>query len=165
MKYWRSNNIKIVLCLDDGLAMADSVEECYIISTFIRSSLQEAGFLINFEKYVFHQVKEIEWLGITWNSTLFSISIPERRIHEVEMNIVQLISDLPKVTARSLARVAGKTMSMYTVMGNLCKLMTRYCYMEILLRQSWTIGLNLSFLIVQSKSCNFVLKIFATTMI
>jgi hypothetical protein len=158
VKYWRYNNIKIVLYLDDGLAMADSVDECYRISRFIRISLQEAGFLINFEKSVFSPVKELEWLGITWNSTKFSISIPERRIRDFENNAVQFISELPKVSARSLARVAGKIMSMHAVMGNLCKLMTKYCYMEIALRQSWGSRLNLKFSDSSIKELQFWLQ-------
>lgn len=99
VKYWRSNNIKIVLYLDDGLAMAESFEECQRISSFIKSSLEDAGLLINQEKSIFSPVQDIEWLGIRWNSVRFSISIPERRIQDVESTIVQFLSDLPKVSA------------------------------------------------------------------
>lgn len=47
VRYLKSNNVKIVLYLDDGLAMAESFEECRSISNFIKSSLEDAGLLIN----------------------------------------------------------------------------------------------------------------------
>lgn len=64
VKNWRSNNIKIVLYLDDGIAMSESFEECQRISSFIKSSLDKAGFLINHEKSIFSPVQDLEWLGI-----------------------------------------------------------------------------------------------------
>lgn len=145
VKNWRSNNIKIVLYLDDGLAMAESFEECQRISSFIKSSVEDAGLLINQEKSIFSPVQDIEWLGIRWNSVRFSISVPERRIRDVEYAIVQFLSDLPKVSARALARVAGKIISLQPVFGNICRLMTRYCYMEIVFRVSWDNTLNFKF--------------------
>lgn len=155
VKYWRSNNIKIVLYLDDGLAMAESFEECQRISSFIKSSLEDAGLLINQEKSIFSPVQDIEWLGIRWNSVRFSISIPERKIQDVESTIVQFLSDLPKVSARALARVAGKIISLQPVFGNICRLMTRYCYIEIVFRVSWDNTLNFKFAIKSINELKF----------
>lgn len=155
VKYWRFNNIKIVLHLDDGLAMAESFEECQRISSFIKSSLEDAGLLINQEKSIFSPVQDIEWLGIRWNLVRFSISIPERRIQDVESTIVKFLSDLPKVSARALARVAGKIISLQPVFGNICRLMTRYCYIEIVFRVSWDNTLNFKFAIKSINELKF----------
>lgn len=104
--------------------MAESFEECQRISSFIKSSLEDAGLLINQEKSIFSPVQDIEWLGIRWNSVRFSIPIPER-IQDVESTIVKFLSNLPKVSARALARVAGKIISLQPVFCNICRLMTR----------------------------------------
>ena len=106
-------------------------------SKIVPESLTSAGFHINFEKSEFIPTKKIEWLGLYWNSEEFSINIPQRRISDVEDCIFRVISLLPYVTARQLAQVTGKIISLMPVMGNLCRLMTRYCYMTIVTRPSW----------------------------
>lgn len=145
VRYWRACNIRIVLYLDDGLVMAQTFEECQSISDFIQKSLEQAGLFINHKKSVFSPVQEIEWLGIIWNSIEFNISIPERRIKDVEETLSRFIDMLPHVSARCLAKVAGKIMSLHSVLGNICRLMTRFSYMEIVLRKSWDSRLNLKF--------------------
>jgi hypothetical protein len=50
-----------------------------------------------------------------------------------------IIEDLsfPRIKARTLAHITGKIISMSPVIGNLSRLMTRYCYMAIVKRFSW----------------------------
>ena len=60
VKLWRENGLKIVLYLDDGLLMAPSYDTCNLASTFVRDSLSQAGFHINFEKSVFIPTQDIE---------------------------------------------------------------------------------------------------------
>jgi hypothetical protein len=40
-----------------------------------------------------------------------------------------ILSEFPLITARNLAQVTGKIISMSPVIGNISRLMTRYCYM------------------------------------
>jgi hypothetical protein len=49
-------------------------------SDFVKQSLLDAGFLINEDKSSFNPVRILEWLGITWDSSSFALSIPDRRI-------------------------------------------------------------------------------------
>ena len=49
----------------------------YWRQNFVKTSLKEAGFLVNIEKSVFEPTQKLEWLGITWDSAQFCISIPE----------------------------------------------------------------------------------------
>jgi hypothetical protein len=39
---------------------------------FVEQSLVDAGFLINEEKLIFVPTQKLEWLGILWDSQLFS---------------------------------------------------------------------------------------------
>ena len=137
VQFWREKGIKIVLYLDDGLVISRNKVESLKDSKIVQESLKSAGFHINFEKSEFIPTKKIEWLGLYWNSEEFSISIPQRRISDVKDCIVRVISLLPYVTARQLAQVTGKIISLMPVMGNMCRLMTRYCYMTIVTRPSW----------------------------
>lgn len=45
-----------MLYLDDGFGMAKAYDDCDKVSTFVRKSLLNAGFLINEEKSIFKPV-------------------------------------------------------------------------------------------------------------
>ena len=79
-QFWRENGVKVVLYLDDRFGMNKDVSSCYEDAQFVKESLIEAGLFINEEKSVFNPVTKLEWLGIFWNSTEFTLSIPERRV-------------------------------------------------------------------------------------
>ena len=123
VKYWRKNAIDIVLYLDDGYGMAQSFDICEKQAKFVQKSLTEAGFLINTEKSMFDPKQELEWLGILWNSRVFSISIPERRISDLLNSINSIFDFFPRISARQLAQVTGKIISLSPVFGvnDLCR--------------------------------------------
>ncbi|XP_062610476.1 uncharacterized protein LOC134272244 [Saccostrea cucullata] len=106
----------IVLYLDDGLAFASTEDQCLLDSQFIQKTLSEVGLVVNVEKSHFIPTQVIEWLGLTWNSNLFSISVPDRRIDDAICCLQKTIIHFPDVTARELARVVGKIISMTPVM-------------------------------------------------
>ena len=137
VKYWRQNSIDIVLYLDDGFGMASDYELCRKDSDFVKKSLEEAGFLVNVEKSVFEPTQKLEWLGITWDSAQFCISIPERRLNDLLQSIDEILDRFLFFSARQLAQVTGKIISLSPVFGNLTRLMTRYCYLCIVQRLSW----------------------------
>ena len=137
VKYWRSKAVNIVLNLDDGLGMSLDYDSCFKDSFFIRKSLTEAGFLINVDKSVFTPAQSIEWLGIIWDSVNFSLQIPDRRVQDLIESVSLILSEFPLITARNLAQVTGKIISMSPVIGNISRLMTRYCYMIIETRSAW----------------------------
>ncbi|XP_062611021.1 uncharacterized protein LOC134272869 [Saccostrea cucullata] len=64
-------------------------------------------------------------------------TVPTRRLDDTVASLQKLVKSFPKVTARELARVVGKIMSMSPVMGNICSIMTRFCSIEIACRKSW----------------------------
>ncbi|XP_071126919.1 uncharacterized protein [Mytilus edulis] len=137
VKYWRQNSIDIVLYLDDGFGMASDYELCRKDSDFVKKSLEEAGFVVNVEKSVFEPTQKLEWLGITWDSVQFCISIPERRLNDLLQSIDEILDRFLFFSARQLAQVTGKIISLSPVLGNLTRLMTRYCYLCIVERLSW----------------------------
>ena len=143
VKYWRQNCINIVLYLDDGFGMSHSIQEANTLSKFVEQSLIYAGLLINEEKSIFEPVQSLEWSGIVWDSRSFTLSIPQRRIHDLLKNIKLLISIFPLFTARQLAQVTGKVISISSVVGNLTRLMSRYCYLTIENRSYWDENLDI----------------------
>ncbi|VDI41678.1 Hypothetical predicted protein [Mytilus galloprovincialis] len=104
VKYWRENGVDIVLYIDDGLGMGKNKQEASECSSFVKTSLLEAGFLINMDKSIFEPVQCLEWLGLVWNSSDFSISISDRRIENTITSLVAVLNDFPNFTARTLSQ-------------------------------------------------------------
>ncbi|XP_053400756.1 uncharacterized protein LOC128557413 [Mercenaria mercenaria] len=144
VKYWRTHGLKIVMFLDDGWGCNKNLELTIVDSNFVKVSLEQAGFVINKEISVWYPVQELEWIGILWNSKRFCISIPDRRVSDLKKCLKSLLNGLPFVTARNLAKVTGKIISMMAVIGNLSRLMTRFLYKEIETRHSWDFHYKLS---------------------
>ncbi|CAC5409729.1 unnamed protein product [Mytilus coruscus] len=145
VRYWRENGVGIVLYLDDGLGMGKNKQEASECSSFVKTSLLEAGFLINMDKSIFEPVQCLEWLGLVWDSSDFSISISDRRIDNTLTSLVDISNNFPNFTARKLAQVTGKVISMCPVMGNITSLMTRYLHWAIENRLKWDLKLILEY--------------------
>lgn len=141
VKYWRENGINVVLYLDDGFGMCLDKTQCIYESKFVKQSLIGAGFLINEEKSVFDPVQCLEWLGIIWNSTEFCLQISDRRISD----FTWVLNEFPHISARTLAQVTGKVISMSPVVGNVTRIMTKTCYIAIESRFTWDRVLQFSF--------------------
>ncbi|CAC5364665.1 unnamed protein product [Mytilus coruscus] len=135
------------LYFDDGFGMNNDNNECIKDAEFVKQSLLNAGFLLNEEKSVFTPVQKLEWLGIIWDSCNFTLSIPQRRIDELLKSIHNVFREIPYISARNLAQVTGRIISMSPVIGNITRIMTRYCYMSTESRMSWD-----SYLVLESKS-------------
>ena len=112
-------------------------KQCIEDSQFVKQSLIEAEFLLNEEKSIFKPVKSLEWLGIIWNSVDFTLSIPKRRIDDLISSVTYAFEIFPRLTARSLAQITGRIISMSPVIGNVSRIMTRYCYLTIESRIGW----------------------------
>ena len=88
-------------------------------------------FFINIEISVFSPAQTLEWLGITWDSKLFPFKNSERRISALLTSIENILIIFPNFIARTLAQVTRKIISLSQVLGNLTRLMKRYCYMSL----------------------------------
>ena len=145
VKLWRKTGIDIVLYLDDGFGFGRDFNQCLNASAFVQNSLIQAGFLINQEKSIFQPSQTMEWLGLLWDSKMFSLFIPSRRITELQHTLNFLINVFPSFTARELAKLAGQIISLSPVFGNVCSLMTRHLYLAIESRVHWDKFLNFEF--------------------
>ena len=112
VQFWRENGVKVVLYLDDVFGMNKDVSSCYEDAQFVKESLIEAGLFINEKKSGFNPVTKLEWLGIVWNSTEFTLSIPERRVYDLMSSLCVILKSYPIFTAIHLAQVVGRVISM-----------------------------------------------------
>ena len=52
VKYWRSNGVKIVIFIDDGIGAAGSHSKCKSVSKFVKETIDLSGFVSNEEKSI-----------------------------------------------------------------------------------------------------------------
>ena len=138
IKYWRSYAIKIACFLDDGLSIEYTQQEQAIKnSKFVKKSLKCSGFIANHEKSQWEPTKVIQWLGVIIDFEDKVYKISEKRIQSIQNSIEFILSHPSRVTARQLARLAGKVISTKFVFGNIVRLKTRFLYRLIESRISW----------------------------
>lgn len=59
--------------LDNGLGFGRDLQTCSNASKFVQDTLTLACLLINKEKSFFQPVQCLEWLGLVWDSRLYSM--------------------------------------------------------------------------------------------
>ncbi|RMX50519.1 hypothetical protein pdam_00024182, partial [Pocillopora damicornis] len=96
----------------------------------VRQDLYGAGFVVNEEKSVWEPTQILDWLGITWNSLLGTLRIVERRITKITNTIDRIIE-------AELASFKVQIISTAPVVGNIGRIMTRYCVMSTLCVDNW----------------------------
>ena len=105
----------------------------------IRARDVTAGFVGNEDKSVWEPTQVLDWLGITWNSTLGSLEIVERRIVKIINTIDCIIDANFQVSVRELASFTGQIISTGPVVGNISRIMTRHCILSTLCWDNWII--------------------------
>ena len=105
LSYLRSFAIKIAAWLDDFLLAAKSADLVKEHTSFTLSTLQELGFVPNFEKSQLVPVQRIQHVGLVWDSVAFTVSIPEDKILAIQSKCQEALSS--KVKLRFLSSILG----------------------------------------------------------
>ena len=136
VRLWRSKGIKVVLYIDDGIIVAPSFEKASLHSQFIRMSLEEAGFLVNEEKSQWEPRQCVCWLGFVIDLERSAIAIP---VDKIELLKDMLSSALENCTlsAKTVASIVGRIISMGLGIGPIARLRTRSLYALLDSRCSW----------------------------
>ncbi len=136
--HWRASGILIALYLDDGFIVIPKLTknteldkiEAKKISKHVRVDLIRAGFIYNIAKSVWEPTESIEWLGMGWDTREGTLRVLERRIEKIQKNIRE-IHETPNLTVRKLHSFVGQIISHGPVCGNISRLMTRHCQVQI----------------------------------
>ena len=142
VKYWRAKGFCIVVHLDDGWG-TDSVENCQKVSDRVHRDLQLAGFVVNLEKSVLVPCSVLEWLGYLWNMQSGTVSMPTRKIVSFKDMVKSALQNKEQISARFIAKITGKLMSMSFVFGNICQIISRHAYSLNESRSSWDANITL----------------------
>ena len=125
-----------IVYLDDGLNIEDSRERAEHAAHHTRGDLFVAGFVVGEDKSEWVSTQIIDWIGITWNARVGSISICVKCIEKARKLISKALEH-PFISARELAGIIGSIISMGAVVGRLTRVMTRHCQITIAASASW----------------------------
>ena len=143
VKYWRGQGLRIIVYLDDGIAAVAGEEAACTASSMVQEDLHRAGLVVNVSKCKWVPNQKCAWLGFDIDLNLGQISAPQDKVQSLLAHIKDIMSqDSP--TARSIASVTGKIISMSLAIGPVSRLMTRSLYALLNSRQSWCGKLPLS---------------------
>ena len=132
VKYWRSDDLRVVVYLYDGIYVAATESEAIEAS---RRILKSAGLVINIIKSRFDPMQLVRWLGFIIDLCNGTIKVPEDRRDQLEQAIERAYGH--DITVRQLAGIVGQIMAMGSGLGSITRLMTRACYRVINKRICW----------------------------
>ena len=141
--HWRRKGIKICLYLDDGFSSAKTYEEALQNSIHVRQDLMRAGVVWNVKKSCWLPRKSLEWVGFVWDSAAGTLKIREKRIVKLK-NFLKELCQEESCTTRKLAAVVGQVISMQAVVGDITRLKTRTCLIQIASSEGWDRRIRLS---------------------
>lgn len=92
--------------LDDPLIISDSKEICYQNTKLVIKTLQQLGFIINYDKSKLDPDQSCKFLGFLFNSNKFVIELPEDKIIVARQKILKILRcDTCKIL--QLAKILG----------------------------------------------------------
>ena len=112
VRFFRSEGIKLVLYLDDGIVVHEDRMVAQRQALFVRDTLAQAGLSEQPEKCHWTVTQCITWLGFDINLKSFTISVPSQKLLTTRNQVNYLLTKR-SVSARDLARGAGKIMSLH----------------------------------------------------
>lgn len=141
--YWHNQGIKICLYIDDGAATDKSFKKAMLHSNIVKSTLEQAGFVINVEKSTWVPQRNIIWLGIEVDFVKNCFYISKQRIDSIKQ-LCEKITTKKFTTTRDLSKLTGSIVSTKFVLKDIINLKTRNLYNLIENRISWDAKIEIS---------------------
>jgi len=123
--WWRKLGFRTLMYLDDGTGCASSKAECSAVSTRVKQDVVAAGFLLS-DKSHFEPMQRGEFLGYHIDLVSSELTVAAHRVTKLA-DLLGKVQDR-RVTARTLARLAGSIISMGPAVGPVTRLRTRALY-------------------------------------
>ena len=143
VKYWRSQGLRVVVYLDDGIAASGGELKAGKDSIRIQCDLDRAGFVANMAKCKWTPSQQCSWLGFDVDLHQGILSVPQEKIDALKTHLEQ-VAQKPTVPAKVLASLAGKIITMSIALGPVARLMMRGLFALLSTRQSWYETLTVS---------------------
>ena len=105
--YLRRRGIQIIVYLDNFLILGSSVEDSRANTLLTLDLLHWLGLTINWEESILVSSQTLAFLGLCINSLALSLSVPEKKILNIQNKCHQILSNHTP-SAREVASLIGK---------------------------------------------------------
>ena len=136
VKRWRSQGIRCVIYLDDGIAGGKAYSETQKILCKVKSDIISAGLTLNIEKTKLEPRQKGKWLGFIIDTHTQEFFVPQEKIQKT-LSLINTALEKPLNSAKDVSKIAGHIISMSLAIGPLARLFTRGMYKFIESRYSW----------------------------
>ena len=136
VKKCRSEGKEIILYLDDGLGIGNSLSEANVHAKAIHKDLIEAGFILNDEKSKWQPRQTCQWLGFLLDTKEGVIAPVNSKINRIKEETTKAI-DSQRMHVKAVASIVGQIISMTPALGNITRLMTRSMLADVQASPSW----------------------------
>lgn len=80
VRYWRDKGLRIFVYLDDGLCAVAGHQRALEASDLVRSTLDQAGFIVHPTKSIWQPTQRIQWLGFVIDLALGQVEVPQDKV-------------------------------------------------------------------------------------
>ena len=122
--------------LDDGIVAAKGKLLARETSSRIQENLEKDGFVVHTVKSKWEPSQMCTWLGFVINLSSGHIQVPQEKIDNLRAQVREATQQTT-LTARYIASIVGKIISMSIALGPVARLMTRSLYSLINTRKVW----------------------------
>ena len=143
VKYLRARGARIVIYIDDVLAMDTGFEQTSALCKLIRWTLCQAGFVINEEKSGLEPSKCVRWLGFDIDLRKGCIMVPHDKVTKLQRYLSEALEN-EQMPAKKIASLTGKIIALGIAIGPVTRLRTRALYALLESKSSWYDRLVLS---------------------
>ena len=91
IKKWRSEGIKSIIFIDDGICGGEGFEFTSDVVIIVLKDLQAGGWLVNFEKSNLTPSQTGKWLGILIDTRAAIFSVPVEKVDKLKKNIKSIL--------------------------------------------------------------------------
>ena len=145
VKKWRSEGKEIIVYLDDGLGLGNSLSEAKTHSQAVHNDLIQAGFITNEEKSYWNPQQYCQWLGFILDTSKGVIGPVHSKLLRIIDSITWVkLSGVKILNVKTLASLIGQIIAMSPALGNVTRLMTRSMLTNVQTAETWYSSILLS---------------------
>ena len=127
VKYWHSQGLRAIVYFDDGIVAISGKEAAQKASHSVKADLAKAGFVQHSAKCTWEPTQKFCWLGFELDLKVGFISVPKNKITALQ-TLLEHASGQEVLSARQIASITGKIISMSLALGTIARLQTRSLY-------------------------------------
>ena len=130
VSHWRGSGIRVCMFLDDGLGGNSSLESASVDAEAVETGLCTLGFTLSSSKCNWQPALVQTWLGHVFNMSENRLYVTQSRVIKLKESLSTVLTNPDRVTAKGLAQVTGRIISMSETLAQVSIYILDTCIMQ-----------------------------------